>query len=79
MFSIHKNTVRAWIKNGLQACDGKRPTLILGREPPSFWAVEQAGSAPADLVNSIVSDAALPKLRPQTWLNTDLLQTKLET
>jgi hypothetical protein len=31
LFGIHKNTVRAWVKDGLPICDGKRPTLILGR------------------------------------------------
>lgn len=28
--NVHKNTVRRWIKEGLQCCDTKRPTLILG-------------------------------------------------
>jgi hypothetical protein len=32
LFSAHKNTVRAWVKAGLPTCDGKRPTLILGRD-----------------------------------------------
>jgi DNA-binding XRE family transcriptional regulator len=36
LFGVHKNTVRAWIKDGLQVCDGKRPTLILGRELATF-------------------------------------------
>lgn len=31
ILSIHKNTVRIWVKNGLQTCDDKRPMLILGR------------------------------------------------
>ena len=26
----HKNTIRAWLKNGLPTCDQRRPTLILG-------------------------------------------------
>jgi hypothetical protein len=30
LLEIHKNTVRAWIKDGLQTCDQKRPTLIRG-------------------------------------------------
>lgn len=30
LYCVHKNTVRAWIKNGLQTCDSLRPTLILG-------------------------------------------------
>ena len=32
LFSVHKNTVRAWIKNGLATNDDKRPVLILGSE-----------------------------------------------
>jgi hypothetical protein len=32
LFGTHKNTVRAWVKNGLPTCDSKRPTLIIGRE-----------------------------------------------
>jgi len=36
LFGIHKNTVRAWIKQGLPLCDEKRPALILGRELVAF-------------------------------------------
>lgn len=32
LFGVHKNTVRAWIKDGLLVCDNLRPTLILGSE-----------------------------------------------
>ena len=32
LFSVHKNTVRAWVKNGLATNDNKRPFLILGSE-----------------------------------------------
>jgi hypothetical protein len=32
----HKNTVRAWIKQGLRPIDGRRPTLIHGLELVSF-------------------------------------------
>ena len=30
LFSVHKNTVRAWVKAGLPVCDGQKPMLILG-------------------------------------------------
>lgn len=30
LFSIHKNTVRGWVKAGLSLSDDKRPMLILG-------------------------------------------------
>ena len=32
----HKNTVRAWIKQGLRPIDGRRPTLIHGVELVNF-------------------------------------------
>jgi len=32
LFSVHKNTVRSWIKDGLATNDDKRPILILGSE-----------------------------------------------
>lgn len=30
LFSVHKNTVRLWVKDGLAINDNKRPMLILG-------------------------------------------------
>jgi hypothetical protein len=36
LFAVHKNTVRAWLKSGLQPIDGRRPVLILGRQLASF-------------------------------------------
>jgi helix-turn-helix protein len=36
LFSIHKNTVREWIKAGLPTSDQKRPALVLGRELSCF-------------------------------------------
>jgi len=32
LFSVHKNTVRSWVKDGLPTNDDKRPMLILGSE-----------------------------------------------
>ncbi len=32
LFNVHKNTVRAWMKDGLEVCDQKKPALILGRD-----------------------------------------------
>ncbi|GFO72988.1 hypothetical protein BJAS_P3534 [Bathymodiolus japonicus methanotrophic gill symbiont] len=32
LFSVHKNTVRLWVKEGLETNDNKRPMLILGSE-----------------------------------------------
>jgi len=42
LFGTHKNTVRAWVKAGLPTCDGKRPTLILGRELSAFLQARRA-------------------------------------
>ena len=36
MFRVHKNTVRGWLRSGLQPIDGRRPILILGRQLASF-------------------------------------------
>jgi len=32
LFSVHKNSVRSWLKNGLPVNDNKRPILILGSD-----------------------------------------------
>ena len=36
LFQVHKNTVRAWLKTGLQPVDNRRPMLILGLQLSSF-------------------------------------------
>ena len=36
LLTIHKNTVRGWIKTGLPTCDDKRPMLILGHDLSVF-------------------------------------------
>jgi hypothetical protein len=36
LFSVHKNTVRLWIKDGLATNDDKRPILILGSDLRDF-------------------------------------------
>lgn len=42
LFSIHKNTVRGWIKKGLPLCDEKRPVLILGRALVEFLKAQKS-------------------------------------
>jgi hypothetical protein len=36
LYGVHKNTVRAWIKQGLSVCDDRRPTIVLGRDLATF-------------------------------------------
>jgi len=36
ILGVHKNTVRNWLKAGLQPVDNRRPILILGRQLSSF-------------------------------------------
>ena len=36
LFGAHKNTVRRWVKQGLQPIDGKRPTVVHGEELRRF-------------------------------------------
>jgi hypothetical protein len=42
LFTVHKNTVRAWMKAGMPTMDGKRPRLILGREVSAFLRARRA-------------------------------------
>jgi len=42
LFSIHKNTVRTWIKQGLETCAGIRPALIQGGVLKEFLALRRA-------------------------------------
>lgn len=41
VLGVYKNTVRAWIKNGLPVCDDKRPTLILGIQLRAFLQLKR--------------------------------------
>ncbi|TCV81286.1 helix-turn-helix domain-containing protein [Sulfurirhabdus autotrophica] len=41
LFSVHKNTVRSWLKNGLTTVDNKRPMLIHGQTLYSFLQVKR--------------------------------------
>jgi Helix-turn-helix domain len=36
LFGAHRNTVRRWVKQGLQTTDDKRPMLILGSDLRNF-------------------------------------------
>jgi len=42
LLGVHKNTVRNWKKNGLQAIDSKRPTLIFGPDLIGFIKKQRA-------------------------------------
>lgn len=41
LFDVHKNTVRAWLRDGLPSCDSKRPTLILGHHLAAYHQVRR--------------------------------------
>jgi hypothetical protein len=36
LFNLHKNTVRGWLKSGLETIDTRRPTLVHGRKLSAF-------------------------------------------
>ena len=42
LLSVHKNTVREWIRRGLPIIDDKRPMLILGRDLVAFLQAKRA-------------------------------------
>jgi hypothetical protein len=42
LFRCHRNTVRSWLRSGLQANDDKRPTLIRGAELRRFLGERRA-------------------------------------
>lgn len=42
LFNTHKNTVRAWIKQGLPTTDDQRPLLIFGRDLVTFLQARRA-------------------------------------
>jgi len=42
LFSVHKNTVRSWLRQGLRPIDDQRPTLVRGEELARFLADRRA-------------------------------------
>ena len=42
LFDVHRNTVREWVRRGLQTSDGRRPMLILGRDLVAFLTARRA-------------------------------------
>jgi len=48
LFGKHKNTVRAWLENGLKPIDNSRPVLVHGRDLIAFLEVRRkAGKRPS--------------------------------
>lgn len=43
VFGIHKNTVSAWVKNGLPCLKEKRPFLILGADARLYLKTQREG------------------------------------
>ena len=44
LFSVHKNTVRNWLRQGLTPIDGQRPTVIRGVELRRFLTDRRAST-----------------------------------
>lgn len=44
LLKIHKNTVRNWLRQGLESIDDQRPTLIRGQELQHFLAERRSRS-----------------------------------
>src|SRR5260221_14166753 len=42
LFNVHKNTIRSWLKQGLAAIDGQRPTVARGDEIRRFLTNRRA-------------------------------------
>jgi hypothetical protein len=42
LFKVHKNTIRNWLKDGLEPIDDQRPTLVRGDELRRFLAHRRA-------------------------------------
>lgn len=42
LFRVHKNTVRVWLRQGLKAIDGQRPTVVRGEEIRRFLGERRA-------------------------------------
>jgi hypothetical protein len=42
LFSVHKNTVRSWLKQGLEPIDGQRPTVVRGEDVRRFLTERRA-------------------------------------
>jgi hypothetical protein len=42
LFGVHRNTVREWVKRGLQTIDAQRPMLILGADLIAFLRARRA-------------------------------------
>ena len=44
LYGCHKNTVRNWLANGLEAIDDRRPIMVHGRALNAFHAARRAKS-----------------------------------
>jgi hypothetical protein len=44
LYSVHKNTVRNWVREGLKPIDDQRPTLVRGEEIQRFLSDKRASS-----------------------------------
>ena len=65
LFNVHKNTVRNWLKQGLETIDGQRPTVVRGEKfAASLPTVGCARSGSAVPAASIACHAARRRCPP---------------
>jgi len=63
LYAVGKNTVRHWIKQGLPACDSKRPMLVLGSELNFFHEKRRIVESPQPTLNSDFGIGAKPHVK----------------
>lgn len=78
LFGKHKNTVRAWIKDGLPVCDERRPTLILGAHLRTYLQKKRQSRKRKCRIDEMYCMSCRSPKRPAGDM-VDLLPTKAST
>ena len=68
LYGVDKNTVRNWIKAGLQCCDCKRPTLIMGQDLNVFHALRRSKNKRPCKLNQIYCMRCREPRQPESGL-----------
>src|SRR5664279_6537908 len=70
LFDIHKNTIRTWLKQGLEAIDGqRRPWSVARKLVVSLQTVGRERSRPAVPAEFTACRAAPRRCPPGRWRN----------